>query len=55
MITQLAISTHMNVSAAIGGLLQELSCHCSLDGVASRLESSDNSVPEEGRPWWLKR
>ena len=37
MIIQLIISIHFNVSAIIGGLLQELNCHCSLDGVASRL------------------
>ena len=32
--------THINVSATIGGLLQELNCHCSLHGVASRLSDS---------------
>ena len=30
MITQLIISTHLDISAAIGGHLQELNCHCSL-------------------------
>ena len=35
MIIQLVISTHIDVSATIGGLHQELNCHCSLDGVAS--------------------
>ena len=42
LITQLIISTHLNVSGTIGGLLQELSCQC------------DKSAPEEGRRWWLK-
>ena len=48
--------THLNISATIGGLLQELNCHCSLDGEQWQyLASSDNSVPGEGRRWWLKR
>ena len=36
MIAQLIISTHIDISVTIGGLHQELKCHCSLDGVASR-------------------
>ena len=40
LIMQLIISTHFNISATIGDLLQELNCHCLLDDMMS----SDNSV-----------
>ena len=36
--------THINVSATIGSPHQEWNCY---------LGSRDNSVPDEGRQWWL--
>ena len=51
MITQLITTTHFNVSATVGGLLQELNCHCSLDGGASRLSQLMTHYTLSGNDW----